>query len=155
MFAFDLFLSFWLLHLFFLPQKRQHPSVLRTSVTSWWSSLLFFLVSSRSLPCSLLVVIKYSRWTAWQSDTPYGMLSVKQSSLPPEMLLIKYWGGSKECIRFLSLCNTCSFKMLKALQIFCFEMCKLENSVHGFSLHFWLLSHVKCAQQIKEISGTK
>lgn len=131
------FLSFWLLHLFFFPSESTAP-ICAKDISDELMKQFAFLSGKQQEPSmfSLRVVIKYSRWTAWQSDTPYGMLSVKQASLPLEMLLIKYWGGSKECIRFLSPYNTCSFKMLKALQIFCFEMCKLKDSVRGFFLAF-------------------
>lgn len=78
--CFGVLLPFWLLlYLFiFFFQKLQYPSVQRTSVMIWWNSLLSFLVCTMNFSMfSLYVVIKYSRWTVWQNDTPYGMLSIK------------------------------------------------------------------------------
>jgi len=38
----------------------------------------------------------------WQNDTLHGVLSVRCSPVPLEMLLIKHGGSLRECIRFLS-----------------------------------------------------
>lgn len=130
-------------------QSLQYPSVQRTSVMIWWRSLLFCLVSTRTPPGSLSVVIKSSGQTSllFVSDTPHGLLPIREYPVPPEML-IKH-GGVWESRLGFCLVPPCKTSLPPyAWKPFDVKCVSVASRPVYLPLRFWfiLLSCVKCTQ---------